>query len=621
MRSFRKGLVFLFVDVAIIIGIFVLQFRTDSSIVEKFGRLQLSLESSVESSDSEENITTLSNKLQVNYNGLSFHSDNQNCAKIILNNGEAREVKLYDWEKLSDLSFKLSFSDDVALSFVLSDDTPNAALSINAEFPKSVSAFYLPFNYSYSMKVLSEENGKIILDDKKTAWNLSLPAFEDGYIHFSHNSALAHYAVHDNTKKFTFDDLTEVVMADTNTFRFLISDFKNNLIASVKTTLSDSSISEQSVVSYIAAMAENGKYQQALDDIPQSFKRGNQRTYLSAPYLNNLVNMNKTLESELKEKDSLISKSAYSDSLEIFTVQNIAAFFCAYKDSSTVKRILDHAANSTFENATIAQMSGIIKTYCNLVSLKSEYASILKSCIPLCIEKITEACTFENNVLVISENGTFLSVIQAAETGTAIMRYGILTSDEVLIKAGRVIISSYISESSAFDARTLSSLYPIIAYDNWYYPHFELINNQGNSIIWAWTCAKSISYTKTSASTVEYKVDFPENLTHYIIFKGIQKFDTIYLYNMAFRTDPRFETYNSSGYVYQKDTETLLLKSRHKTQFETVRTEVLPEKPAATPKRNDSAAIEAEKKSEETESPQAKENTVNGTASQAEQNQ
>ena len=40
---------------------------------------------------------------------------------------------------------------------------------------------------------------------------------------------------------------------------------------------------------------------------------------------------------------------------------------------------------------------------------------------------------------------------------------------------------------------------------------------------------------------------------------------------MAFRTDPRFETYNSSGYVYKKSTNTLLLKSRHKAAFEVIR--------------------------------------------------
>ena len=34
---------------------------------------------------------------------------------------------------------------------------------------------------------------------------------------------------------------------------------------------------------------------------------------------------------------------------------------------------------------------------------------------------------------------------------------------------------------------------------------------------------------------------------------------------------PRFETYNSSGYVYKFATDTLLLKSRHKSNPETIR--------------------------------------------------
>ena len=40
---------------------------------------------------------------------------------------------------------------------------------------------------------------------------------------------------------------------------------------------------------------------------------------------------------------------------------------------------------------------------------------------------------------------------------------------------------------------------------------------------------------------------------------------------MAFRTDPRFETYNSSGYVHQKDNDVLLLKSRHRSANEVIR--------------------------------------------------
>ena len=66
-------------------------------------------------------------------------------------------------------------------------------------------------------------------------------------------------------------------------------------------------------------------------------------------------------------------------------------------------------------------------------------------------------------------------------------------------------------------------------------------------------------------------IDFPLSYTHYLIINGIDQFQQIYIYDMAFRTDPRFESYNSSGYVYKKSTNTLLLKSRHKSEFETVR--------------------------------------------------
>ena len=608
MRSFRKGLIFLLVDVAIIIGIFVLQFRTDSSILEKFGKLQLSLESAeaLDSQNAEENITTLNNKLQVTYNGLNFHSDDQNCARITFNNSEEKEIKLTNWEKTSELSFSLFFTEGVSLNFSLSDNNENAGLYVIADMPSNAASILLPFNYNYSMKILSQENGKFVLSDKKNTWDLALPELNDGFIKFTPNGSIAHYSVHNNTKKFSFEDLSEVAMADSSAFKAVLNDFYNNLITTVKASITDPNISEQAVVSYIAAMAQNGKFQQAIDDIPQNFKRSNQRTYLSAPYLNNLVNMNTSLETTVKEKSNLISKASYSESPDIFTERNIAAFLMIYKDTATAKKIIENASNYVIENLTIAQISGLLRTYCDLCLLQPDFAAILKPCLETYIERITDACTFENDVLVISENGNFLSVIQAAETGAAILRYGLISDNETLIKAGRVIISSYLAESSSFDSRTLSALYPILAYDNTFYPHFEIIQKKDNESIWAWTCAKTIKYKKENANSTEFTIDFPEGSTHYVILKGIKKFDTIYLYNMAFRTDPRFETYNSSGYVYQKDTETLLLKSRHKSGTERVRIEVTPErtsnkKTEVTPKTDTKAEIKTEKTEEKTE--------------------
>ncbi len=65
-------------------------------------------------------------------------------------------------------------------------------------------------------------------------------------------------------------------------------------------------------------------------------------------------------------------------------------------------------------------------------------------------------------------------------------------------------------------------------------------------------------------------VKFPVNNTHYMIIKGIEPFTGIQLYGVNFRTDPRFESYNSSGYVYDSTTKTLLLKMVHRTETENV---------------------------------------------------
>ena len=87
-------------------------------------------------------------------------------------------------------------------------------------------------------------------------------------------------------------------------------------------------------------------------------------------------------------------------------------------------------------------------------------------------------------------------------------------------------------------------------------------------------------------------VGFPQGDTHYMVFKGIKPFDRIQIYGMEFHTDPRFETYNSSGYRYDAATETLYLKMRHKTEYEDVVLWFSKEKPASAQGASDEASPE-----------------------------
>ena len=565
IRILKKALGLLIVDIVIIIGIFVLQFRTDSNIIKKIGNLQITLAGAEE----QDGDSVYINKLRVSYNGINFYCDDQNPA-FVRKNGTEIPVRLIDWEQQDSLSCIIKFTEDVNVTCELASTEPDSSIAVFADLPDDVTSFVIPYNYSSNIKVQKAETNSIILDRKKSLWEFSAHSVVAGFAEFNRHDYVATYAIYDENHKFSFDSIMDLAIASEGEYLKTISAFKKNLISAFDSNQSVDNITEQVAVSYVAAMAENGSYKRALENIPDSVKKNRQRTYLSAPYMNNLEDMNATLEKEMKDYELKIKGSALSASMDIFTIPNIADFMYIQSDSSNVIKLLQAASRADVSELSLAQISGILRVYADLTKYKPSYAEIMVPVLEECIKKITESCNFEGNVLTISENDTFLSVIQAIETGVSLLRYGTIVQDEVLINAGHAIVNSYLSESTSFDLRTLCNLYPIVAYDNPYYPHLEKIRESGNELIWAWTCAKSIE-CKRDAGEINFTIDFPEGDTHYVIIKGVPQFSSIYIYDMAFRTDPRFETYNSSGYIFKKSTDTLLLKSRHKKRLETVR--------------------------------------------------
>lgn len=579
VRIIKKALTLLIVDVIIIIGIFILQFRTDSSIIEKIGNLQLTFFQNEEKDKG----FVLQNKFRLSYNGVNFFFDDQTPVTVVKGEQTDLPVTLESWQKNNELSYTLNFTNDIKVTFNLESLDENASLSVLSEFPpkSDIESLAIPFNYSSNLKVQKSEDSNIVLNNKKDSWEIEASSLTNGKFALNKNRHEGSYSIYQEDKTFTFSDVVDSPFADFALFNKNISNLKSNLISSFKANTNDANISEQVIVSYLAAQAENGSYSQALDDIPSGFKKSSQRTYLSAPYLNTLSDMNEMLEKSIADYENTISNNVDVHNLDIYTIRNISNYMTVHSKPQVIRKLLENTAVKDLSDATLSQVSGILHAYIDLVDLNPSYAKILVPVLPACIEKITQACSYENGKMTISENGTFLSVMQAVEIGFAVMRYGLQIQDEILQKAGYVLVNSYLSENSSFDLRTLANLYPIIAYDNWYYPHLQIINSDGDNLMWAWTCARDISYEKESDDIINITIDFPESLTHYVIIKGIPHFTTIYIYNMAFRTDPRFETYNSSGYVYKSSTNTLLLKSRHKSKKEVIRFDFkVPEKKA-----------------------------------------
>ncbi len=595
IRILKKALGLLIVDIVIIIGIFVLQFRTDSTIIKKIGNLQITLEAL----DQQEGVITYKNKARISYNGINFFFDEQNPASVKKDSTDS-VVELKSVVQTEELSITLNFSENVKVTFEIASADPSSSLAIITDLPDGISDFSMPYSYSSNMSVQKVEKDSIVFGGKRNAWELSGHSVRAGYFDFTPRNYLATYSIYDANQKFTFDDIVNEPIANAAEFNKTVAQLKRNLISTFEANNVETNITEQVAVSYVAAQAETGNFTRAVEMVPDSIKKSRQRTYLSAPYFNTLEDMNVNLEKAMKDYERRIADSADKGSFDLFTVHKIADFIYLNQQQSFVTKLLNKAASADPETLTIAQISGMLQVYADLMQLSPSYAALLEPVLEPGIERITDACKFEGNILTISENDTFLSVNQAVETGIALLRYGKATDNETYEKAGYAIVNSYLSESSSFDLRTLSNLYPVVAFDNPFYPHFEKIDEKDDKVVWAWTCAKSIKLAR-SVEEYNFTIDFPEGDTHYVILKGIPVFNLIYIYDMSFRTDPRFETYNSSGYVYKRPSETLLLKSRHKTEYEKVRLvyqEAKPE-PAPAPKVEEPAETAEEGESEE----------------------
>ncbi len=573
-NSLKKSLALILFYAVFIIGIFVLQFKNDSIISEKIGNLHVNLVESV----SDDGKTSLKNKMSVSFNGLNFSNSDEKSGFVLIHN-KKNPLILQSYEKPTELSCKFNFSNNVSFLFAVSDDSSKAHLSISAELPSNASGVFLPYTLSSGSTILSQTSTKIQIGSKKTSWELSANDIGEDKIAFTPRENTAHYAYYDFTKSFSFEQIATLNGASETQFKNALISLKENLISSFNSLPADSQINEQEAVSYVAVMAESGKYTEAVDKIPSSFKKSTSRTFISAPYFNTLERMNADLQSYLERLETLVSYSAENAKFDVFTSAFLSDYISIHPGSTQITKLLENTAVADAEKIPLLQAAGILTTYSELTEKNKTLSQKLEPVLQSLVNKIEKMCSIDDDVITISENGSFLSVIDGIKIGNALICYGKATANKVLQSAGQLIVNSYLKDCSSFDLKTLSELYPIIVHDNSYYPHFTILTFANGKAIWAFTCANNVGYENNNSGIITLTIDFPTSYSHYLIVNGIPQFESIYIYDLKFRTDFRFETYNSSGYIYKKETNTLLLKSRQKSELETIRLDLNEEKP------------------------------------------
>lgn len=518
--------------------------------------------------------TSLKNQFQVAYNGIQFIGDESHPVQYT-SNDKVRRAVLRSWSS-TDTSCTLVFSDGIKITFSLSDGSDNAPLMITSEFPDKISDVSITAKPLSGFTVTDQKSKQAILEGRNSSYSLIAPHLEANKLVFLQNSKFARYNAYVKQTEFSIDSASELAGASRGEWQSTTNALGQTIISEfMRQSTSDVSfntnLTEQTVVSYAAVMANAGRYNEALNTVPETFVKGTKRTFQSAPFFGGLAKVTPGLEIQMENYKNMVSQALITKSCDLFTQDFIDDYLVINENNASVLAVLSMPAELTDNNFTVAQATGILKTYAKLKKAESEAAERLAPVLEPCVKKIADACKLDNNKIRMAENDANLSVIAAVSAGDAFISYGIASNMSSVEKVGYLIVNSYLSDLAGLDLRTMCELYPITVHDNPYYPHFVKVRMLEGIPVWTWTIARDLKITMDENRTLYVDIDFPLGLTHYVVICGINPFRRIQIYNMDFRTDPQFEIYNSSGYVYKTSMKGLLLKSRHKSQHEIIK--------------------------------------------------
>ena len=566
IHSIRK---FFFLTVLYIAGLFailLLQFRNESAVIRTLGSLRVTL-SQISDKNQE---ATLKNSLSVAFPGITFTEDDATPAYLLKSDGEKEALKLQKFEETGDTSCTFRFENGASVSFAGAGSGEDSRLEISAELPEGASAIILNYASASGYSVSSPSEKQLVFTSAKDSFSLKASAITEKTFSLGEKET-ALFSPYDPTSVFTFESALASSLSEKSAYESAVRSLREKVVQAFQNADAQQ-ISEEAVMAYVAEMAQNSRYQEALDAVPTAFKRSSRRTFRTTPYFGNLVEMNRTLSMQLNNDKTLVSQALSAGKLDIFENWDIVTYLVIMSGTENIHRLLAIPSQQENFEPSIKQAAGILHLYSVFSEKDKSCAALLESVIGKCLETLESKMKISENNITINESEESLSAIEIAQIGSSLAGYGEVAGRTDIAATGRTLIVQTLEESAGTDLRLLSEFYALLIKDNIFYPRAIILDNKTDPTlpIWVWTAANSVK-AEIDDNTILLRYEFPKLDSHYSLVSGIKSLKSIEIYGMHYRTDPRFESYNSSGYSYSADTKTLLLKTRHKEPEEKIK--------------------------------------------------
>jgi len=322
---------------------------------------------------------------------------------------------------------------------------------------------------------------------------------------------------------------------------------------------------EDVIIAFAAEALVRGTYKAAVAAVPSAFLRSD-RGYEPSVYLGGLEQASRSLSSREREKMTRLSRLINDKSREFLKEPRVINYFAVRGQFNFIDAGAELVRSIDPAILALDIIPGILEGYLDWKvyrpNAENPFERVVDQACFVILESLKRT-TDASGSRVFAFNGNRPDTEFNLRLGRALLEYAEKVPDDNLIGIGRSLILSSLSMEDVSSARLHRILNPI---EN--HPRSMPLVSSGN--IWAWTAAQAVRAVQQN-DVMDIVVSFSAGETHYIMIRGIRPFARIQLYNMDFRTDPQFERYDSSGWSYNSQDQTLLVKMRHRIQDERIR--------------------------------------------------
>lgn len=584
----------------VIFGIFVLQFTKGQTFSLTAGAMTVT--GRQERTESGETVPLL--PIHIVSNGLDIYISEQNPAYAIYAERKTVPLEILSYEK-NENGFSIHCSDQVIISFFSEIRGDINSLRIEATAPEAIEKVLLPWKITQNAAIERAGEKIFVRSGKKQyaftgsfGFDAAIPDAvgqeEIPHLVLGKMQPVAYYKTYLPFEGVDIHSIPAMEQASPEQYAKAIDAFTSAVLNVGKKALAAQKITEAVLTSYLAEMGRRDMFSQALKEAPATTLPRELRTYRTNPFYNNLQTTHAGLTTADAQQRDLYTSLIAAEKPEIFEHEGIIPFLTDRGRKRSAEEFFQLVEKTDAAALTVRQAAGLLSVWLDCMRYYPEYIKLFEDFLPVCEKKLTDALLLIDEGLYVSDDGSYIGTADSITVAHILMRYGAVR-DSAWQSVARMLITSLLRYSGetaglptgftvsgekttqlgliADDSRILDTgtLYPLVMADNNWYPHAQSLALQSEPGVWAWTCAQDIEVLENTAKTLTLRIRFPVGASHYVTLHGIRPFYRIELYGIPFRSDARFEMYNSSGYTYNASAKVLYLKMRHKNEYETIK--------------------------------------------------